>query len=99
MDSGTLILHIARLVFGGITAFLAIYLWSQTRDTPWMLVILGIIIRYLEITYSTLTFFGIMDENGLLFSSVPLARFLLENLPYLFFSAAILIMIRRQRFH
>ncbi len=99
MGQDLLILHIARLGFGGITAFLAIYLWSQTRDTPWMLVVMGVILRYLEIAYSTLTFFGIIEDAGLLFSSIPLARILLENIPYLLFSAAFFIVIRRQRFH
>ena len=99
MDYGPMILHLGRLVLGGITAFLAIYFWSQTRDVPWMLVIMGIILRYLEITFSTLVFFGIIDDSTLLFGSIPIAGLVLENLPYLFYSAALILMIRRQRFH
>ena len=91
--------HSAQLILGGITAFLAIYFWSQTRDVAWMLVIMGVVFRYLEITFSTLIFFGIIDDALLLFGTLPLAGLILENLPYFFFSAAFIVMIRRQHFH
>ena len=94
-----LILHLARLIMGGIAAFLAIYLWSQTRDVAWMLVIMGLVLRYLEIAFSTLTFFGIIDDARFLPAGIPAARLLLENLPYLFFAMALLVMIRRRHFH
>jgi membrane protein implicated in regulation of membrane protease activity len=98
MDYGPMILHLGRVAMGGIAAFLAIYLWSQTRDVPWMLVIMGIVLRYLEIAFSTLAFFGIIDDTGLVIARVVSVRLLLENLPYLFYSAALILMIRRQRF-
>ncbi len=99
MEFSLMLPHIARLILGGVTAFLAIYFWSQTRDVAWMLIIMGIVLRYLEITFSTLTFFGIIDDSFLLFGTLPLAGIVLENLPYLFFSAALISMIRRQHFH
>ncbi|WP_319476207.1 hypothetical protein [Marispirochaeta aestuarii] len=98
MEVSTMMPHIAQLALGGVTAFLAIYFWSQTRDTAWMLVIMGIVLRYLEITFSTLSFFGIIDDSLLLFGNIPLAALVLDILPYLFFSAALIIMIRRQHF-
>lgn len=98
MDYGILILHISRLVMGGLSAFFAIYLWSQTRDAAWMLIIMGIILRYLEITFSTLSFFGIIEEGGIFKLEIPVVRIVLENLPYLFFILALILMIRRQRF-
>lgn len=98
MEFSMMIPHIAQLVLGGISAFLAILFWSQTRDAAWMLVIMGIVLRYLEITFTTLSFFGIIDSSLLLFGDIPLAALVLDILPYLFFSAALIIMIRRQRF-
>jgi hypothetical protein len=75
---------VVRLAVGAIATFGAILLWARTRDAAWMLVIIGTIIRYGEIMYTTFTLFGILSDGKLLFG-LPLVRILLTNLPPLFY--------------
>jgi hypothetical protein len=97
MDGGTLLYLVARLAVAAMTAFLAIVLWSRTRDLAWMLVVIGAISSYAEIVFDLLVRLGILDEARYGLSGLPLGRILLSNLPFLFLSAALLVMIRRKR--
>jgi membrane-bound ClpP family serine protease len=95
MDSGQTAYIICRLVFGAAAAFLAIMLWSKTRDAAWMLIIMGAIFAYIEIIYSVLGLFGIDGSNLFLIGSVPLISFVLPLLRMIFFIAAFIVMIVR----
>ena len=64
MDSGQLLFIFCRLVLGAVASFLAILLWSRTRDVAWIFVIIGIIINYVETVYSVLNLFGIGGGNS-----------------------------------
>jgi len=97
MESAELIAIIVKLGVGALAAFFAIMLWSMTRDSAWLFVIMGVILRYGEIMYSTFKLFGILTTETLFFG-IPLVTILLTNLPYAFFSVAFIIMIVRSRF-
>jgi hypothetical protein len=96
MESSELITLIARLGTGALATFFAIVLWSTTRDTAWLLVIVGTILRYAEIMYSTFQLFGILTGETMIFG-VPIVRILLTNLPAVFYSIAFIVMITRSR--
>jgi len=95
MDSGQVVFVYSRLILGAFAAFLAIMLWSKTRDTAWMLIVIGTITAYIEIIYSILELLGIVAHYGLFFGSVPLVAVLLTTLRMLFFVAAFLTMVVR----
>ena len=95
MDSGQTAYIICQLAFGAAATFLAIMLWSKTRDAAWMLIIMGTIFSYIEIVYSILGLFGIDGSNLFLIGSVPLISFILPLLRMTFFIAAFIIMIIR----
>lgn len=97
MDTGSLVLLVSRLTVVALAAFLAIVLWSRTRDLAWMLIVIGTIASYADILFELLSKTGLIDEASLSLFSLPLGRILLANLPYLFLSAALLVMIRRKR--
>jgi len=99
MDSGQMVFVYSRLILGALGAFLAIMLWSKTRDMAWMLIVIGAIIAYIEIVYSILELLGITAYYGLFIGSVPLAAILLTALRMIFFIAAFLIMVVRQYRH
>ncbi|MBT3275060.1 MAG: hypothetical protein HN368_18035, partial [Spirochaetales bacterium] len=92
MNNAELITLIARLGFGALATFFAIVLWSNTRDTAWLFVIMGTILRYGEIMYSTFQLFGILSGETIVFG-VPIVRIILTNLPALLYAIAFLIMI------
>ncbi len=97
MGLGTLAYLVSRLVVVATTAFLAIVLWSRTRDIAWMLIVIGAIASYADILFDLLVRFGLVDEGRFSFFGLPLGRILFANLPYLFLSAAFLVMILRRR--
>jgi hypothetical protein len=96
MDSGQTLFILCQLVFGAVATFLAIMLWSRTRDAAWMLIVIGTIIAYVEIVHHILGFFGMGGGESVLIGTVPLVAFILPLLRLSFFIAAFLIMIIRQ---
>ena len=95
MDTQSLVFIISRLAVGAGAAFLAIILWSRTRDSAWMFIVVGTIFRYGQIMYDTFGLFGIVEEDIVLIEGYLGIDTVLENLPYLFFIIAFIIMLRR----
>ena len=96
MDSGHLVYIICRLALGAIAAFLAIMLWSKTRDLAWMLMVIGAIVSYVEVVYSILELIGITAVNALRIGSMTVASIVFPCLPMVFFIAAFTVMVVRK---
>jgi hypothetical protein len=99
MDSGQLVYILSRLILGGIASFLAIMLWSRTRDIAWMLIVMGIISAYGETIYTIVNLFGVDGGNIISIGSMSLLSILLPCFPLLFFIAAIAVMVVRKYHH
>jgi hypothetical protein len=97
MSSGDTILLVSRLATAAVAAFLAILLWSRTRDLAWMLIVIGVIASYADILFGLLSQLGLVDEARYDLFGIPVGKVILSNLPYLFLCAALLIMISRKR--
>jgi hypothetical protein len=97
MSVGDTVLLVSRLATAAVAAFLAILLWSRTRDLAWMLIVIGVIASYAEILFDLLSRIGLLDESFYILWDIPLGRILLSNLPYLFLCAALAVMISRKR--
>jgi general stress protein CsbA len=96
VDLTTLIFTLTKIVIGAFATFLAIVLWSKSRDSAWILVIVSVILSYAAIIFSTLEAFGIISLNNLSDFAQDLTRSLLENLPILLLAFSFLIVIRRR---
>ena len=96
MDSGQIVFIVSRLSLGALAAFLAIMLWSKTRDIAWMLIVIGTIASYVETVYSILNLFGVGSETFFSIGSVPFMSILLPCLPIIFFIAAFAVMVVRK---
>ena len=96
MDSGQFIFILSRLVLGTAASFLAIMLWSRTRDAAWILVIIGTIIAYVETVYSILNLFGIGGGNIFPETFVFLVSITLNSLHMAFYVAAFAVMVVRK---
>jgi hypothetical protein len=90
------IMLVVKLALGSAAAFLSIILWSKTRDTAWMFVIIGVIAGYGETIFLTLKSFGIVSADLLVISDISVFELVLSNLPILFFGAAFLAVIIRR---
>jgi len=93
MDAGQVTYILSQLILGALASFLAIMLWSKTRDIAWMLIVIGTIAAYIEIIYSILNNFGFISADFLLIGSVSLAAIILPSLRMIFFIAAFIIMV------
>ena len=54
MSAADTILLVSRLATAAVAAFLAILLWSRTRDLAWMLIVIGVIASYADILFGLL---------------------------------------------
>ena len=69
MSNGEIILLVSRLAISAVAAFLAILLWSRTRDLAWMLIVIGVIASYADILFGLLAQLGLVDESRFAFSA------------------------------
>jgi len=96
MGTQQVILMLSRFTLGAIATFLAILLWSRTRDTAWMLIVVGTIAYYGEIVFTALEAFGVIRLDVLTIGSVAVFPIILANLPIFFFILAFLVMLVRR---
>ena len=96
MEFADLLVLIVRLSVGAIMTFFAILLWSNTRDTAWMFLVMGTILQYGEIMYTTFQAFGILHGETVVFG-IPVVRILLINLPAVFFTIGFIIAVSKAR--
>ena len=97
MGTPELIFIISRLATGALAAFLAILLWSGTRDLSWMFIVMGTILFYAEIMYTTFGMFGIVSLEVEIIPGILGIDTVLSNVPLLCYSIAFIIMIHRNR--
>jgi predicted membrane protein len=99
MDSGQLVYIISRLSLCALAAFLAILLWSKTRDLAWMFMVIAAIAVYVDTVYSILVLFGIAGRSLLSIGSMSVFSIIFPCLPTVFFIAAFTVMVIRKYFH
>jgi hypothetical protein len=96
MDLAAFSMETTHLVVGAFATFCAILLWSRTRDMAWTFLIIGAIISYADIVFTTLGTFGVLVEDPLVYHGIPILRLALANLPLLFSGVGFLIAAARR---
>lgn len=96
-QDAAIILYIVKLVLGGVAAFLAIVLWSKTRDPAWMSLVAGAITGYAGIMFNMMLDLGIVTAGTPIIFGIPLSILLFTAVPSLFFILAFILMIVRNR--
>ena len=89
---------LTRLILGAVGSFFAVLLWSKTRDLAWILIVIGTLVSYVDIVYTTLERFGIVEDSLLFFSGIPFFKIVLTNIPIVFFIIAFIVVITRRRY-
>lgn len=97
MEQSQLILYVIKLALGGIVAFLAILLWSRTRDGAWMSLVAGAIVSYAGIVYQLLGDLGIFFKKDLYIGGLSLTQLIFTVIPPLFYIIAFVLMLIRTR--
>ncbi|MFP4643368.1 MAG: hypothetical protein ACLFM0_03325 [Spirochaetales bacterium] len=95
MDNTAIALGV-ELVVGAIATFLAILLWSRTRDIAWMFVVIGTIVHYASVVFEGLAIVGVLDLDTVMVAEVSVGRVVLAAAPMTFFVVAFAIMLSRK---
>ena len=96
MIDSQVLFYIIKLVFGGIAAFLAIMLWSRTRDAAWMCLVAGAVTGYAGLVYELLEKLGIVLASEYLFFGIPLSSLLFSVIPSVFIILGFILMLSRK---
>jgi hypothetical protein len=93
--------YASHLLLGAFATFCAILLWSRTRDIAWTFVIIGAIVAYANIVFTTLRGLGILGTDILGFTLpsnvLPIVSIALADLPLLFSGIGFLVAASRRR--
>ncbi len=87
---------LSRFVLGALATFLAIMVWSKTRDTAWMLIVVGTVAHYGEVVFSALETLGVVRLDVVSVAGIAVFPLILTNLPILFFILAFLVFVSRR---
>jgi uncharacterized membrane protein len=95
MSGSEIIFFIIKLFFGGVIAFLAIMLWSRTRDFSWMFLVFAAVTGYSAIVFELLLRLGfVVSHNIKMFGSeIPVVSLGLAIVPSLFVIIAFILML------
>lgn len=96
-QNALIIFYIVKLVLGGLLAFLAIMLWSKTRDPAWMALVAGAITGYTGLIFNMMLDLGIVTVGKIEFYGIPLSVLIFTVVPSLFFLFAFILMLIRSR--
>ena len=95
MSETEIIFFIIRLFFGGIIAFLAIMLWSKTRDFSWMFLVLAAVTGYSSLVFDLLLKLGFVTSREiiLLGNKISIVQLILAIVPSLFIIISFILML------
>lgn len=99
MSDSEIIFFIIKLFLGGVIAFLAIMLWSKTRDFSWMFLVLSAVTGYSAIVYDLLLKLGFARSREIILfgAHLPLVQLVLMVVPSLFVIIAFILMLIKTR--
>lgn len=96
MGTEAAIMMLTRFVLGALATFLAIMVWSRTRDTAWMLIVVGTVAHYGEVVFSALETLGVVRLDFITLGGIAVFPLVLSNLPTLFYILAFLVFVSRR---
>jgi len=87
---------LTRFVLSALATFLAIMVWTKTRDTAWMLIVVGTVAHYGEVVFSALETLGVVRLDLVRLGGIAVFPLVLGNLPTLFFILAFIAFVSRR---
>ena len=71
--------------------FISIIIWTKTRDSSWIFIILSVIAFYIAVVYRTLIFFGIITEGIIIYMNIDVFSVLADVFPVVLLILALII--------
>ena len=81
-----------------LSAFLAIWVWTRSRQAGWLFLILGCLFHFVLLLLEVLSLFGILPYDYRNPLALPVWLSLSRSLPYLLYSAGFFLFIRKNHF-
>ncbi|MBP5283226.1 MAG: hypothetical protein J6Y93_00980 [Treponema sp.] len=97
MVQSEITLYAVKLLLGAVAAFLAILLWSRTRDAAWMSLVAGAVTGYAGLVYEMLEKIGIITGVGITLWGHSLSTWLFAIVPGIFIIIAFAILLSRSK--
>ncbi|MDC7239552.1 MAG: hypothetical protein PQJ50_04250 [Spirochaetales bacterium] len=88
---------IGRAAVSFLASFLAIWVWSRTREESWLFIITGILVSFVVLIIEILSTFGILPYSPDASGALPLWLALLEMFPYLCYALGLGFYLYRNR--
>ncbi len=95
MTKSEMILYLLKLVLGGTAAFLAVMLWSKTKDAAWSAIVAGAVTEYAGLVYNMLIDLYVILPCEAALLGIPLTTLIFNVIPEMFFITAFILMLRR----
>ncbi len=80
-----------------LASFLAIWVWSRTREESWLFIVAGILISFGTLMIEVLSAVGVLPYSEDIQGGIPLWLALLQILPYLLYAFGFGFYIYRNR--
>ncbi|MDC7233557.1 MAG: hypothetical protein PQJ58_10015 [Spirochaetales bacterium] len=90
-------LLIGRAAVSFIASFLAIWVWSRTREESWLFIVTGILVSFIVLLIEILSSLSILPYSPDLEGRIPLWLGILQMVPYLFYALGFGFYIFRNR--
>jgi len=91
------LLLISRAVASFLASFLAIWVWSRTREESWLFIITGVLVSFVLLLLEILSQVGLLPVRLSGPDSVPLWFGILQMIPYLLYAAGLAFYLYRNR--
>ena len=78
-------------VLWAAAVFISIIIWTKTRDSSWIFIILAVIAFYISVVYRTLLYFGIIIPGIALYSNIDLLSVSADVVPVFLLITALII--------
>ncbi len=78
-------------ILWAVTVFIAIIVWTRTRDSSWIFIVLSVITFYGGVIYKTLLFFGIIIPGKVVYKNIDILEIMAQTIPVLFLIIALSI--------
>ena len=94
--SWSFLLIAIKVVFAFVMSFLAVFLWSKTRKSAEIFLVMAIFSLFASLVYDVLLMFGFFSASFSYLKGFPLLSFLFSLLPYVFFIFSLSFFIKEK---
>jgi len=100
VDNEVMILLLLKLITGFSATLFAVMLWSKTRESSWLFIVMGTVALYSETIFSALELLGISNFYFFTIYGISLIKLIFAVFPFLFFTIGFILFLlnRRRRF-